>query len=396
MAQNDETPSVNSSAVFEAFREIARSSSLGLIVLQEGKVLYANDLLAQVLGCSIDKVMSMTATDFLEFVEDADKKEIGENLKAAFKGELVARLYQIRAKGKDGETKWLQVLPQFLTFTGKPTILGFVLDITNQKRVEQAYRDLVDNSLQGLIIIQDMQVKFSNQAFADISGYTIDEMLAFTPQQLQAAVHPDYQARVWGRMRDRLEGKPVPSRYEFKAIRKDGTPRWLEMYVTIIQYDDRPAVQATAIDITERKEADIRLQESEARYRELFDEVPIGLYRTTLDGQIIDANPTLIKLLGANDKETLLSMNAADFYVNSKARKRWKQLVAQENIVTGHETQFKRLDGKIIWVRDSFQAIRDDTGQIQYYEGSLEDITERKQAEMQIQALNRLRQYFSP
>lgn len=363
------------------FQEIAKESPLGIIVLQEGKILYANEKLAQLINYTLEEVWELTASDFLAFVEISDKKEADKRLKSALKGEVKPQLYQLRVKSKDAQIKWLQVLPQLITFEEKPTLLALVLDITDQKRVEQAYRDLVDNSLQGLLIIQDMQVKFANQAFASMSGYTIDELLNLSPQQVQDSVHPDYQARVWGRMRDRLEGKPVPSHYEFKAIRKDGINRWLEMYVTVIQFDERPAVQATIIDVTERKEADIRLQESQARYRELFDEVPIGLYRTAVDGQIIDGNPALIKLLGAKDKESLLSKNSADFYVNAQDRKRWKQLLAEESVITGQESQFKRLDGKIIWVRDSFQAIRDETGQIKYYEGSLEDITDRKKVE---------------
>ncbi|MFX0168626.1 MAG: PAS domain S-box protein [Candidatus Hodarchaeota archaeon] len=381
MPQNDKSTPTNFKTDFPMFQEIAKESPLGIIVLQEGKILYANEKLAQLINYTLEEVWELTASDFLAFVEISDKKEADKRLKSALKGEVKPQLYQLRVKSKDAQIKWLQVLPQLITFEEKPTLLALVLDITDQKRVEQAYRDLVDNSLQGLLIIQDMQVKFANQAFASMSGYTIDELLNLSPQQVQDSVHPDYQARVWGRMRDRLEGKPVPSHYEFKAIRKDGINRWLEMYVTVIQFDERPAVQATIIDVTERKEADIRLQESQARYRELFDEVPIGLYRTAVDGQIIDGNPALIKLLGAKDKESLLSKNSADFYVNAQDRKRWKQLLAEESVITGQESQFKRLDGKIIWVRDSFQAIRDETGQIKYYEGSLEDITDRKKVE---------------
>ncbi|MFX0079952.1 MAG: PAS domain S-box protein, partial [Candidatus Hermodarchaeota archaeon] len=194
------------------------------------------------------------------------------------------------------------------------------------------------------------------------------------------SVHPDYQARVWGRMRERLEGKTVPSHYSFKAIRKDSSERWLEMYVIVTEYNGKPAVQATFIDITERQEADIKLQESEARYRGLFDELPVGLYRTSIDGQIIDANPALIKLLGARDIEELLALNASDFYVDRDEREHYEEILGQEGIVTGHDVQFKRLDGEMIWVHDTFRAIRDEDGAVQYYEGSLEDITDQKRA----------------
>lgn len=363
------------------FKTIASKSPVGIIVMQDGEVLFTNSELAKLIGFTLTELQALKADDFLQYVADADKIETSRYLKSSEKGEVKTKFYELQVKDKKGEYHWLQVLPRMITVQDKPAILAMVAETTNQKRVETAYRELVDHSLQGLIIIQDMQVIFSNQAFADISGFTIEEILSLSPKEVKNRVHPDYQARVWGRMRERLNGKEVPSHYEFKAIRKDGNERWLEMYVTIIQYNGKPAIQASFIDITERREADIKLQDSEARYRGLFDELPVGLYRTTVEGQIIDANPALVKLLGAKDKDSLIEMNASDFYVNRDERKQFEEFLAQEGIATGQEVEFKRLDGKIIWVNDTFRAVRDENGRTQYYEGSLEDITERKKAE---------------
>jgi PAS domain S-box-containing protein len=370
---------------------IATKSPIGIIVFQEDKVLFANSELAKLINYSLKELHKMTSDDFLQFVADADKLEAGRRLKTIDGGEIKTKFYDVRIKDKKGEERWLQVLPKGITIDEKPAILAMVTDITDQKQVAQAYHELVDHSLQGLIIIQDMKVVFSNQAFATISGYTIDELLALSTEDVKARVHPDYQVRVWGRMRDRLEGKSVPSHYQFKAIKKDGEERWLEMYVTVIEYNGKPAIQASFLDITDRQEADIKLQESEARYRGLFDELPIGLYRTSTEGDIIDANPALIKLLGAEDKETLLKMNASDFYVNRREREQYEAKLGKESIVTGHDVEFKRLDGKVIWVHDTFRAIRDESGTIHYYEGSLEDITERVQAEQAL--MERERRY---
>jgi PAS domain S-box-containing protein len=370
-----------SAAIFET---IANQAPLGVIVIQEEKVLYANKELAKLISYSLQDIYKMTANEFLAFVADADKIEVSRRLKSAIAGDVKTKFYELCVKDKQGESRWLQILPRQISVDKKSAILAIVIDASESKRIENAYRELVDHSLQGLVIIQDMKIVFTNQAFADISGYTIEELLALTPKEVQGSVHPDYQARVWGRLRDRLDGKDVPSHYQFKVIRKDGEARWLEMYVTLIQYNGKPAIQATFIDVTERQEADIRLQESEARYRGLFDEIPTGLYRTSVDGKIIDANPALVSLLGAKDKEALLEMNAADFYIDQEERKLWHELMAQEGIVSGHEVQFKRLDGKTIWVCDSFRAIRDENGNIIHFEGSLEDITERKRAEIAI------------
>ncbi|MFW9831970.1 MAG: PAS domain S-box protein, partial [Candidatus Thorarchaeota archaeon] len=363
------------------FNTIASQSPIGIIVIQDGDVLFANNELAKLIGYPLKELHAMKADDFLNFVADADKIKASRYLKSVTTGEVKTKFYELHVKDRKGEFRWLQVLPRMITVHKKPAILAMVFETTQQKRLEQAYRDLVDHSLQGLLIIQDMKVVFSNRAFAEISGYTVDELLNLSANEIENRIHPDYRARVWKRMRDRLEGKDVPSHYEFKAFRKDGEERWLEMYVTAIEYNGKPAIQATFIDITQRRETDIRLQESETQYRGLFDEMPLGLYRTSVEGQIIDANPALVKLLGAKDKESLLQLSASDFYVNREERKQFQDFLAQESVVTGHDAQFKRLDGKIIWVHDTFRAIRDNKSSIQYYEGSLEDITERKVAE---------------
>ncbi|MFX1318217.1 MAG: PAS domain-containing protein [Promethearchaeota archaeon] len=381
MPQDEDITSFNPEVPEEILRTITQKSPVGIIVIQDDKVLFANQELAKLIGTTRKNLEALKPNEFMQFMADADKVEAGQRLKWAQSGEVKTKFYDFRIINKKGKEKWIQILPRSITVNNKPAFLAMVAEVTDQKRIDLAYRELVDHSLQGLLIIQNMRVVFANQAFAEISGYTIDELLELTPKQVQASVHPDYQARVWGRMRDRLEGKPVPSHYQFKGIRKDGEERWVEMYVTLSEFAGKPAIQATFLDITERQKAEAKLKESEVKYRGLFDDLPIGLYRTTVEGNIIDANPALVRLLGAEDKETLLQMNASDFYVDRHERQRFEELLGKEGIVTGHDVQFKRLDGKLIWVHDTFRAFEDELGNIQSYEGSLEDITDRVEAE---------------
>jgi PAS domain S-box-containing protein len=130
------------------------------------------------------------------------------------------------------------------------------------------------------------------------------------------------------------------------------------------------------------------LQESEERYRSLFERVPVALYRTTPQGQYLDVNPAHVRMLGYPDRETLLKANAADLYLNPQDREQWRAIAECDGIVWDFAMQVKRHDGTVIWVRNTSRAVRNSQGLVLYYEGSLEDITERKQAEESIRKLS--------
>ncbi len=127
--------------------------------------------------------------------------------------------------------------------------------------------------------------------------------------------------------------------------------------------------------------------DAEKRYRSLFEGVPIGLYRSTPSGQILDINPALVRLLGYPDRESLLAVSVSDLYKDPMDRKLWLALIEREGIVRNFEVQFRTYDGSIIWVRDTGESVRDESGRVVYYNGNIEDITERKLVEGQIRWL---------
>ena len=139
-----------------------------------------------------------------------------------------------------------------------------------------------------------------------------------------------------------------------------------------------PIVARSALKRAQQCQA---LRETEARYRGLFDGMPVGIYRTAPEGQALDANPALVQMLGYPDREALLAVNAADVYANTEDRRRWQAMMEHEGVVHEFEAQLRRCDGTTIWVQDSARAVRDSDGRVLYYEGVMEDITQRKQAE---------------
>ena len=136
--------------------------------------------------------------------------------------------------------------------------------------------------------------------------------------------------------------------------------------------------------VAELTQTENALRESEARYRSLFDGVPVGLFRTTPSGQILEANVGFAQLLGYPSREALLAHTSPEFYVNPQDRVVWKTLMAQAEILRDFEVQWRRADGAMIWVKNTGRAIKDAQGEIVVYEGSLEDITDRKRAEEEV------------
>ncbi|MBC8446936.1 MAG: PAS domain S-box protein [Chloroflexi bacterium] len=149
------------------------------------------------------------------------------------------------------------------------------------------------------------------------------------------------------------------------------------------------ANEALRAEISERERAEEALRQSEERYRSLFDRVPVGLYRTTSGGQVVDVNPALVQMLGYPDLESLLVVNATDLYVDPEDRMRQQALLEREGVVRDFEVKLRCHDGAPIWVRDTIRVMRDANGQVLYYEGGLEDITERKRVEEDIEQRNR-------
>jgi len=167
---------------------------------------------------------------------------------------------------------------------------------------------------------------------------------------------------------------------------KKGTPRiWETHTFRIDRQDAEPLLGGFSLDITERKKAEQELQASEERFRTLYENATIGLYRTTPEGEILLANPTLVKMLGYNSFAELAKRNLeVEGYAPGYSRRKFKEQLDVQGQVKGYESSWRRKDGSTIYVNESCRAIRDNNGKVRYYEGTVEDITKRKLAEQEL------------
>jgi len=124
---------------------------------------------------------------------------------------------------------------------------------------------------------------------------------------------------------------------------------------------------------------------SDAYYQRIFENSPIGIYRSTPEGNLIDGNKALVDMLGYPDLETLKKVDLIDLYVDPKKRAEKVELHLKTNKIVSLEFQLRRMDGAIIYVQDTARVVRDEDGNPIHYEGVLEDITESVQAEHELQ-----------
>ncbi|MDO8872724.1 MAG: PAS domain S-box protein [Methanoregula sp.] len=253
---------------------------------------------------------------------------------------------------------------------------------------EEKFRLIADNTPDSIWIFDmDMQLHYISPSVKKMKGFTIEETLS---QSLEEMMIPESLESLMKRFHQEMAleasgtadlGRTVL--FEIEEYCKTGATIRVENSVTLLRDAQGRLVRMLGIsrDITERRRAEEALRESEELYRSLFEGVPTGRYLTTPLGQILDINPALVRLLGYPDRESLLAVSVFDLYLDPGNRNQWLALIEREGIVRDFEVQFRKYDGTIIWVQDTGEAVRDDSGQVIYYNGNIEDITERKRME---------------
>jgi len=145
---------------------------------------------------------------------------------------------------------------------------------------------------------------------------------------------------------------------------------------------NKRSLEKVELDYKERKKAEEEKKESESKYRTLFENAQLGIYQTTPDGQILNVNPAILQMLEYNSIEELKNKNleTGDFHENS-GRQKFKQLIEKQGSVRNFESNWKKKNGEIITIIENAHVVKDANGKTLYYDGFVENITERKKAE---------------
>ena len=272
------------------------------------------------------------------------------------------------------------------------------LEAAERWRAEEALRQsehrtrlIIDNALDAVVTMQSSGVISDWSAQAErMFGWSREEAIG---RQMSDTIIPQQYREAHNRGLKKFlstgEGPVLNKRIEITALSRDGREFPVELAISPAKLGDEWTFSAFIRDLTEQKKAQESARLVEQRFRALFEDIPVGLYRSTPAGELIDANPAMVSMLGFESREALLATPAASLYIDPTDRLRWTAQLAGDGVVLDFEVRMRRADGGEIWVRDTTHVKRGPDGRVLLYEGVLEDITDRMETERAVQASER-------
>ncbi|HVT03725.1 MAG TPA: EAL domain-containing protein [Thermoanaerobaculia bacterium] len=250
---------------------------------------------------------------------------------------------------------------------------------------ENWYRQMFQNNSAIKLVVDPAtaQVVDANQAATEFYGYSIDEIRSKRIFDINVGTEQEIRDRMCEASEQHVT---IP---HFRHRLKNGDVRDVEVHTGPIEVQGKRLLYSIVHDITVRKRAESALLESEEKYRNIFDYASIGIYQSTPAGQFITANTKLARMLGYDSLDELLGKDLNEIYFDPQER---KELIAKYEPIgsaIGREVRWKRKDGSIIWVQLNAHALKDAAGTSMYFEGFVDDITDKISAEetMRIQSV---------
>ncbi len=369
-------------------------SNIYVFDLQNLSNIYYNKKIAEVLGCSPDSNNENLLRDIIHPEDAAKIGTIASKLENADDNEIIS--WEFRMKAIGGE--WRRFLGKAVVFDRNEDgslkqFLGLSIDITEQKTAlekleqsERKYSNLIENSKDGIVIYQDFEIKFINELGAKQLGY--DSQNEIIGKSITELIAPEDRKLVISRAKQRIKGETVPSIYEVNILRKNGSYLPVEMNASLIDYEGKPAVLIFSRDIKERKLILMKLEKSKELYKDLFMNVPVGIYRTDKNGKITEANPAFKNILGLSNHREIIGKTIDALLTYPEQYNKYAKTVIGSSEYVNFELETTKPDGTRIFVKFYLNEISDQQDNPKYYEGIIEDITKRKKAEEALEQMS--------
>jgi two-component system cell cycle sensor histidine kinase/response regulator CckA len=350
----------------------------------QGNITSGNRAITRILGFTPEEYLNMNLKDVV-IAEDLEKSRAAIQRKLA--GTTALPPYSLRVRSKGGEVLTVEVSTRLIYKDGVPIgVQGIARDITDRQRVEAALREseakfrrMAETAPCSIIIYQDDRLVYVNPTTERFTGYSPAELTSW--EQIWKIVAPEHLAMLRERAQDRLRGKKVIDRYEFKIIHRNGEERWLDLTANNIEYGGQPAGIAMIFDVTDRKRQEAELRASEERYRQLFQRNLAGVYLSTIDGRLLDCNDSLAQIYGYPSRDEILKQPAVSLYNSPEKGERFIRELRKAGSFTNLESPGRRRDGTSFWMLENVALIPGANGEPDAIFGTMIDITERKSAE---------------
>ena len=269
-------------------------------------------------------------------------------------------------------------------------------DITERRLAEEALRKANEMSMYGSpipVVATDDEGKVTmwNNAATEAFGWTEAEAKGrrnpiISPEELGSAA--ELHKRI-------LKGGETLKGVEVRRNRRDGASIDVSLSATPL-WDENGKVRGMIgflTDITERKRAEVALRQAEEKYRSIFENAVEGIYQAQVDGKFLSANPALARMLGFSSPADVIAAFSEDKtvdYVDPEKKKEFRSLMAGQGRVRGFQYQIRRTDGTALWVSENAHAVRNDAGEVLYYEGTVEDTTRQRELEEQLMQMQKI------
>lgn len=362
------------------------------VINPDTTIRYVNPALEKLTGYPAGELVGTKAPYpyWLEGMEETFKRNILNAMEQGFRGQ------ERQFVRKNGEAFWVKITNTPVKKNGKADfLLASWIDITETKKAEEAlrsseerYRTLMQNAPIGITISTIYgDIIDANTALLKIHGCaTLEEYKSMTVAERY--LNPDDRER-WITA---LKTEGIVKGFEVRCLRKDGTVFWASIDSISQTTESEVATQIVAVqDITERKQSEAALRESENKYRSLVTNISLGIFRSTpaSRGRFLEVNPAMESITGYSRKE-LLSMDINTLYRNPEDRVRLLEELKKNHEPLTREVVFMKKDGTEIIVMDTKVPVCDAKGTILYFDGILEDITARKAMEEEQQKIAKL------
>ncbi|MBF8296611.1 MAG: hypothetical protein HW389_3156 [Bacteroidetes bacterium] len=368
------------------------SSDAMRITDSEGVIIAVNDAYSRFVGMQRGELVGEYFT--IAYDRLTDPAPLVEKYCRRFSERSVEPLMSRRIRLANGKEAYVETSNSFIEGSdGGRYVLSIFHDITERKHMEQALERerallaTVINNLPDSIFAKDTDSRFilNNDAHIHALG-------AQSQSEVVGKSDFDFRARhlAEGMFIDDQEvihsGKCVVEKEEQTV---DPSGRTGFRLVTKVPMRDKLGTIVGLVgisrDVTDHKQAEEALKESERKYHDLFNNAVQGMFQSSVDGRLLSANVALLKMLGYDSIEELASVNLADMYANPDERRALSMKLAEQGSCSNVELVLRRRDGVVINVLEHSRAVKDSAGNVIAFEGILEDITERRALETRVQ-----------